>query len=99
MKERIEEKLESNIERILGKEELSASDVAILKETLEELKREENKEKEDKRMKEMMNMLAEGVFIIINFRKQQSHMIPIVRCTNSHIIAYPGSCFTFIERH
>lgn len=29
MKERIEEKLESNIERILGKEELSASDVNI----------------------------------------------------------------------
>lgn len=64
MKERIEEKLESNIERILGKEELSASDVAILKETLEELKREENKEKEDKRMKEMMNMLAEGGFSV-----------------------------------
>lgn len=64
MKERIEEKLEGNIERILGKEELSASDVAILKETLEELKREENKEKEDKRMKEMMNMLAEGGFSV-----------------------------------
>lgn len=62
MKERIEEKLNKNIERILGKDELLATDVAILKEKLEELKREENKEKDDERMKEMMNLLADGGF-------------------------------------
>lgn len=62
MKERIEEKLEGNIERILGKEELSATDVAILKEKLEEITNEENKEKENVRKKEMMNLLLEGGF-------------------------------------
>ena len=62
MKERIEEKLEGNIERILGKEELSSTDVAILKEKLEEIKREENKEKDEEKRKEMMNILLEGGF-------------------------------------
>ena len=62
MKEKIEEKLEENIERILNKEELSATDVAILKEKLEEIEREENKEKDEIRKKEMMNLLSEGGF-------------------------------------
>lgn len=62
MKERIEEKLEGNIERILGKEELSATDVAILKEKLEEIKREEHKEIDDDKRKEMMNLLLDGGF-------------------------------------
>lgn len=62
MKERIEEKLEGNIERILGKEELSATDVAILKEKLEEIKREEHKEMDEEKRKEMMNLLLEGGF-------------------------------------
>lgn len=62
MKERIEEKLEGNIERILVKEELSPTDVAILKEKLEEIKREDSKEKDNERMKEMMNLLADGGF-------------------------------------
>ena len=62
MKERIEEKLEGNIERILGKEELLATDVAILKEKLEEIKREEHKEMDEEKRKEMMNLLLEGGF-------------------------------------
>ena len=62
MKERIEEKLEGNIERILGKEELSATDVAILKEKLEEIKREEHKEMDEEKRKEMMNLLLDGGF-------------------------------------
>lgn len=62
MKERIEEKLEGNIERILEKEELSATDVAILKEKLEEIKREEHKEIDDDKRKEMMNLLLDGGF-------------------------------------
>lgn len=62
MKERIEEKLEGNIERILGKEELSATDVAILREKLEEIKREEHKEIDDDKRKEMMNLLLDGGF-------------------------------------
>lgn len=62
MKERIEEKLKENIERILGKEELLPTDVAILKEKLEEIEREENKEKDDNKRKEMMNLLVDGGF-------------------------------------
>ena len=62
MKERIEEKLEGNIERILGKEELSATDVAILKEKLEEIKREERKEEDDIKRKEIIDLLLEGGF-------------------------------------
>ena len=60
MKERIEEKLESNIERILGKEELSATDVAILKEKLADIKMEENKEIDEEKRKEIMNLIMDG---------------------------------------
>ena len=45
MKERIEEKLKENIERILSKEELDRFDVAILKDELCKIKREEDLEK------------------------------------------------------
>lgn len=62
MKERIEEKLEGNIERILGKEELSATDVAILKERLQEIKNEENKEKNEAHKQEMLNLLSNSMF-------------------------------------
>lgn len=61
MKERIEEKLQKNIERILVKEELLPSDVAILKEELSNIKFEENKEKEDEKTKEMLNMMFSNV--------------------------------------
>ena len=49
MKERIEEKLEKNIERILEKEELTSSDVAILKEKLSDIKYEETKEEDEEK--------------------------------------------------
>lgn len=45
MKERIEEKLKENIERILNKEELDRFDVAILKDELCKIKRDEDLEK------------------------------------------------------
>lgn len=57
MKERIEEKLQKNIERILEKEELTPSDVAILKEKLAEIKFEENKEEDETKRKEIMEIL------------------------------------------
>lgn len=60
MKERIEEKLESNIERILNKEELSATDVAILKEKLADIKMEEYKEADEEKRKEIMNLIMDG---------------------------------------
>lgn len=56
MKERIEEKLQENIERILAKEELTPSDVAILKEKLSDIKFEENKEEDEAKRKELMEM-------------------------------------------
>lgn len=56
MKERIEEKLQKNIERILAKEELTPSDVAILKEKLSDIKFEENKEEDEAKRKELMEM-------------------------------------------
>ena len=62
MKERIEEKLESNIERILNKEELSATDVAILKEKLADIKMEEHKEADEEKRKEIMNLIMDGGF-------------------------------------
>lgn len=62
MKERIEEKLKENIERILSKEELLPTDVAILKEKLNDIEREKNKEKDEEKRKEMMNLLLEGGF-------------------------------------
>lgn len=62
MKERIEEKLQKNIERILEKEELTASDVAILKERLEDIKFEENKEEDEIKRKEVMEILMSNGF-------------------------------------
>ncbi len=59
MKERIEEKLEKNIERILEKEELTSSDVAILKEKLSDIKYEETKEEDEEKRKELMKMLID----------------------------------------
>lgn len=61
MKDKIEEKLEKNIERILEKEELTPSDVAILKEKLADIKYEENKEEQEAKNKELMAMLMDNV--------------------------------------
>jgi len=61
MKERIEEKLEKNIERILAKEELLPTDVAILKEKLNEIKVEETKEEEEAKRKEMLDVLTKNL--------------------------------------
>lgn len=58
MKERIEEKLKENIERILSKEELLPTDVAILKEKLSEIKAEETKEEEEEKRKEMLELIT-----------------------------------------
>ena len=54
MKEKIIEKLEKNIERILEKEELTSSDVAILKEKLSDIKYEETKEEDEEKRKELI---------------------------------------------
>lgn len=62
MKERIEKKLEENIERILSKEELLPTDVAILKEKLADIKSEENKEIDEEQRKEIMSLLMNGGF-------------------------------------
>jgi hypothetical protein len=51
MKEKIEKKLQENIERILKKEELTAEDVQVLTNKLFELKREENKEENEEKRK------------------------------------------------
>lgn len=59
MKEKIIEKLEKNIERILEKEELTSSDVAILKEKLSEIKYEETKEDDEAKRKELMKMFID----------------------------------------
>lgn len=61
MKDRIIEKLEKNIEKILEKEELTPSDVAILKEKLADIKFEENKEEQEAKNKEIMAMLMDNV--------------------------------------
>lgn len=58
MKERIEEKLEKNIERILAKEELLPTDVAILKEKLSEIKAEETKAEDETKRKEMLDLVS-----------------------------------------
>lgn len=58
MKERIEEKLKENIERILSKEELLPTDVAILKEKLSEIKVEETKEEDEIKRKEMLELIT-----------------------------------------
>lgn len=62
MKEKIEKKLEENIERILLKEELLPTDVAILKEKLADIKSEESKEIDEEQRKEIMNLLMNGGF-------------------------------------
>lgn len=62
MKERIKTKLNENIERILNKEELSASDVAILEEKLKTIKYEEEKTIHEAKMKE----LIENSFLFSN---------------------------------
>lgn len=61
MKEKIETKLEENIERILNKEELLPTDVAILKEKLHEIITEEDTEKNEKRKKEMIDLFAKTI--------------------------------------
>lgn len=53
MKEKIEKKLEENIERILNKKELTPTDVAILEEKLRKVKEEEEKPLYEERMKKM----------------------------------------------
>lgn len=58
MKERIEEKLKENIEKILSKEELLPTDVAILKEKLSEIKTEETKEEDEIKRKEMLELIT-----------------------------------------
>lgn len=58
MKERIEEKLKENIEKILSKEELLPTDVAILKEKLSEIKVEETKEEDEIKRKEMLELIS-----------------------------------------
>lgn len=58
MKEKIEEKLKENIERILSKEELLPTDVAILKEKLSEIKVEETKEEDETKRKEMLELIT-----------------------------------------
>lgn len=58
MKERIEEKLKENIERILSKKELLPTDVAILKEKLSEIKAEETKEEDETKRKEMLELIS-----------------------------------------
>lgn len=61
MKERIEEKLEKNIEKILAKEELLPTDVAILKERLSEIKLEETKAEDEAKRKEMLDILTKNI--------------------------------------
>lgn len=62
MKERIEEKLQMNIERILEKEELAPSDVAILKEELSRIELEENREVNKEKYEEAMKLIIGNGF-------------------------------------
>lgn len=59
MKEKIEEKLNKNIERILAKDELLPTDVAILKEKLNEIKTEETEKNTEEKKKEMVNLFGQ----------------------------------------
>lgn len=59
MKEEIEEKLNKNIERILAKDELLPTDVAILKEKLNEIKTEETEKNTEEKKKEMVNLFGQ----------------------------------------
>lgn len=61
MKEKIEKKLKENIERILNKEELLPTDVAILKEKLSEIKSEETKEEDETKRKELLEMFSKVI--------------------------------------
>ena len=61
MKEKIEEKLEKNIERILAKKELLPSDVAILKEKLSEIKAQEDKEESEIKRKELIESMTKNL--------------------------------------
>lgn len=61
MKERIEEKLQENLERILAKETLLPTDVAILKERLNEIKTEENEKNTEEKKKEMVNLFGQMI--------------------------------------
>ena len=61
MKEKIEEKLNENIERILSKDELFPTDVAILKEKLNEIKTEENEKNTEQKKKEMVNLFGQMI--------------------------------------
>ena len=61
MKEKIEEKLNENIERILAKEELLPTDVAILKERLNEIKTEESEKNTEEKKKEMVNLFGQMI--------------------------------------
>lgn len=61
MKEKIEQKLQENIERILEKKELLPTDVAILKEKLSEIKAEETKIEDDTRRKELLELFNKTI--------------------------------------
>ena len=58
MKERIKEKLEENIERILSKEELTKADVDILQLKLCEIENEENASKKKKKNEELKDLFS-----------------------------------------
>ena len=62
MKAKIEEKLQKNIERILEKDELLPTDVAILKEELSKIKSEENKLEDEAKKKELVEVLLNNGF-------------------------------------
>ena len=54
VKEKIQEKLQKNIERILEKDELLPSDVAILEEKLKSIKLEEERPLQEEKMKQLL---------------------------------------------
>lgn len=58
MKEKIKEKLEENIERILSKEELTKVDVDILQLKLCEIENEENESKRAKKNEELKDLFS-----------------------------------------
>ena len=62
MKAKIEEKLQKNIERILEKDELLPTDVAILKEELSKIKSEESKLEDEAKKKELVEVLLNNGF-------------------------------------
>ena len=58
MKERIKEKLEENIEKILSKEELTKADVDILQLKLCEIENEENASKRAEKNEELKDLFS-----------------------------------------